>query len=83
LKGPEPTARSSAAVTLLHKVLDVQVLVYGLTVGILAVVAGALVDRSGSLLVTATIAVVGSLLGDPLLKRLLPVPPSPDPARYS
>jgi hypothetical protein len=51
------------------------VITYGMTIGILAVGAGALVDPPNSLLVTVTVVLIAMFGGDPVLRWLLPLPP--------
>lgn len=79
-----PEAGRSRAVAQFSVSLDVPLVIYGLTTGVLAVGACALVTRADqqlgaltkiiSLLVTVTIVVAASLFGDSLLRWLLPLP---------
>ncbi len=88
-----PEVDRSRAVALLSAALDVPLVIYGLTTGMLAVGASALVNQAGrllgaltgvmSLLVLVTIVVAASRFGDLLLGWLLPIPRRSQRIRHS
>jgi hypothetical protein len=83
----------SRTVALLSAALDLPLVVYGLTIGTLAVGASALVNQADrqlgaftrmiSLLVMTTIAVAAGRYGDLLLRWLLPLPRRSQRIRHS
>jgi hypothetical protein len=78
-----PRTERHRAVALRSEILDIPLVIYGLTTGVLAVTAGVLVTRADeqlgsltkaiSVLVTATIAVGSILFGDSILRWLFPL----------
>jgi hypothetical protein len=88
-----PKADRSRTVAVLSAALDVPLVLYGLTIGMLAVGASALVNQAGrqlgaltgvaSITLMVTIVVAASRFGDLLLRWLLPIPRRSQRIRHS
>jgi hypothetical protein len=75
---PDPRADRSQGTSPVQR-FDLPLLLYGLASGILAVAAGSLTAPSLSAVTTIAVAVLAIVVGDPFLRRLLPLPPPTGP----
>lgn len=82
MDGPAPRATRSPGMAP-TRVIDLALVLYGLVTGILAVAAGVLATPSLARPTVIIVAVVASLLGNSLLRWLLPRSRSSSPVRYS